>query len=70
MKILAGNTTAVVSVAGGLASTSVALATAQTNAGVLVQSVVRNVSAGKITIHLNKAPSRAVMVGWSVADSP
>jgi hypothetical protein len=28
--------------------------------------VVPNVSAGTITIHLDKAPGKAVMVGWSV----
>jgi hypothetical protein len=67
VKILAGNTTAVVSVPGGIASDSVGLATVQTNAGVAVQSVVPSVSAGTITIHLNKAPGQAVMVGWSVA---
>ena len=66
VKILAGNTTAVVSVPGGISSATVGLATAQTNAGVAVQSVVPNVSAGTITIHLNKAPSQAVMVGWNV----
>jgi hypothetical protein len=67
VKILAGNTTAIVSVPGGIASDSVGLATVQTNAGVAVQSVVPNVTAGTITIHLNKAPGQAVMVGWSVA---
>jgi hypothetical protein len=47
----------------------VALATVQTNvAGVAVQSAVPNVSAETITIHLSKAPSQAVMVGWSVAN--
>jgi hypothetical protein len=66
VKILAGNTTAVVSVPGGISSGSVGLATVQTNVGVAVQSVVPNVSAGTITIHLNKAPSQAVMVGWNV----
>src|SRR6266568_325204 len=64
VKILAGNTTAVVSVPGGIASASVGLATVQTNAGVAVQSVVPSVSAGTITIHLDKAPGKAVMVGW------
>jgi hypothetical protein len=68
VKILAGNTTAIVSVPGGISSASVGLGTVQTNAGVAVQSVVPNVSAGTITIHLNKAPSQAVMVGWSVAN--
>ena len=66
VKILAGNTTAVVSVPGGIASASVGLATVQTNAGVAVQSVVPNVSNGTITIHLDKAPGKAVMVGWNV----
>lgn len=65
-EILAGNTTAVVSVPGGISSASVGLAIAQTNAGVSVQSVVPNVSAGTIIIHLNKAPGQAVMVGWNV----
>jgi len=68
VKILAGNTTAIVSVPGGIASASVGLATVQTNAGVAVQSVVPNVSAGTITIHLDKAPGKAVTVGWSVAN--
>jgi len=68
VKILAGNARAVVSVPRGISSASVGLATAQTNAGVAVQSVVPNVSAGTITIHLNKAPSQAVMVGWNVPD--
>ena len=36
--------------------------------GVAVQSVVPSVSAGTITIHLDKAPGKAVMVGWSVAN--
>lgn len=49
-----------------ISSASVGLATVQTNAGVAVQSVVPNVSAGTITIHLGKAPGKAVMVGWSV----
>jgi len=68
VKILAGNTMAVVSVPGGISSASVGLATVQTNAGVAVQSVVPNVSAGTIAIHLNKAPGQAVIVGWSVAN--
>jgi hypothetical protein len=68
VKILAGNTTAIVSVPGGIASDSVGLATVQTNAGVAVQSVVPSVTAGTITIRLDKAPSKAVMVGWSVAN--
>ena len=68
VKILAGNTTAVVSVPGGIAPASVGQATVQTNAGVAVQSVVPSVSAGTITIHLDKAPGKAVMVGWSVAN--
>jgi len=68
VKILAGNTTAVVSVPEGISSASVGLATVQTNAGVAVQSVVPSVSAGTITIHLDKAPGKAVMVGWSVAN--
>lgn len=68
VKILAGNTTAIVSVPGGIASDSVGLATVQTNAGVAVQSVVPSVSAGTITIRLDKAPGKAVMVGWSVAN--
>ena len=66
MKILAGNTTAIVSVPGGIASDSVGLAMVQTNAGVEVQSVVPSVTAGTITIRLNKARTKAVMVGWSV----
>jgi hypothetical protein len=66
--ILAGNTTAVISVPGGISNSSVGLATAMSNAGVAVQSVVTNVLHGTITIHLNKAPSKAVVVGWSVAD--
>ena len=66
VKILAGNTTAIVSVPGGIASDSVGLAMVQTNAGVEVQSVVPSVTAGTITIRLNKAPTKAVMVGWSV----
>jgi len=66
--IAAGNTTATISVPGGIANTSVGLATAMSNAGVAVQSVVSNVTNGTITIHLNKAPSRSVVVGWSVAD--
>ena len=45
---------------------SVGLAIVRTTAGVAVQSVVPNVSAGTITIHLNKAPSQAVTVGWDV----
>src|SRR5689334_15862401 len=40
VKILAGNTTAIVTVPGGIASDSVGLAMVQTNAGVEVQSVV------------------------------
>ena len=66
VRILAGNKAAVVSVPGGISSASVGLAIVQTNAGVAVQSVVPNVSAGTITIHLNKAPSQAVTVGWDV----
>lgn len=66
--IAAGNTTAVISVPGGIANSSVGLATAMSNVGVSVQSVVSNVTHGTITIHLNKAASRAVVVGWSVAD--
>jgi hypothetical protein len=67
--IAAGNTTATVSVPGGIANTSVGLATAQSNTGVSVQSVVTNVTNGTITIHLNKAPTRSTVVGWSVADN-
>jgi hypothetical protein len=47
----------------------VGLATAQSNTGVSVQSVVTNVTNGTITIHLNKAPTRSTVVGWSVADN-
>src|ERR1051326_6774871 len=59
VKILAGNTTAIVSVPGGIASDSVGLAMVQTNAGVAVQSVVPSTSAGTITIRLDKAPTKA-----------
>jgi hypothetical protein len=69
VKILSGNTAASVPVPGGISSASVGLATVQTpNAGVAVQSATPNVAAGTLTIRLNKAPSTAVMVGWSVAD--
>ena len=61
-----GNPQPPVSVPGGIASDSVGLAMVQTNAGVEVQSVVPSVTAGTITIRLNKAPTKAVMVGWSV----
>jgi hypothetical protein len=59
-----------VTVAGGLATTSLALATLQNSiAGVSVASAVPNASTGKITINLNKAPpstSPTAKVAWFV----
>jgi len=69
VNIAAGNTTRTVSVPGGISSASVGLATVQSNAAVWVKTVVTSTSAGTITIRLNKAPSGAVTVGWSVVDN-
>lgn len=68
VKILAGNTAATVTVPGGLSSSSIALATPQTNQGVYVAAATPNTTTGKITIRLNKAAPHAVTVGWSVVN--
>lgn len=68
VKIAAGNKVATVSVPGGLSSSSIALATAQSNQGVFVVSATPNTSTGKVTIRLNKSISHSVMVGWSVVN--
>jgi hypothetical protein len=66
--IPAGNKVATVSVSGGLSSSSVALATAQSNRGVFVVSATPSTATGKVTIRLNKASSHSVVVGWSVVN--
>jgi hypothetical protein len=57
----------VVTVPGGIASTSLGFATLQTNrAGYYVQAVVNNTATSQITIYLNKALTTATYVSWLV----
>jgi hypothetical protein len=57
----------VVTVPGGLSSTSLGFATLQTNrAGYYVQAVGNNTTTSQITIYLNKALTTATFVSWLV----
>lgn len=70
IKISAPHRSATISVPHGLSSASVVLATAQNNVGVSVMSAVPDRQAGRVTIHLSRAPrhGKPVVVGWSVVN--
>ena len=67
--VLAGTSSIVVNVPGGLTAASHVLATAQTNLGTLsVRAAVPNTTTGKITIYLSGSvpASQSFSVGWFV----